>query len=210
MDKDQSIKIKNKINKGFVLVSVFDKRGIVNFTKKIKALGYEVISTEGTGRKLAKSGITFIPARKVSKNPNKLKDCVKTISFRIEAGILFNRLDQKQVKEAKELSIKPIDIVICNFPPLKKVVKNPEDFNIKNIDVGGPLMVRAAATNFRHVLVVVDPDDYDDVIDNLSKKAIPYEFRKYLAIKAFSYTCFYDQQIIQYLRKYENFLKRQH
>jgi len=202
--------MKNKIKKGFVLVSVFDKRGITDFAKKIKTLGYEIISTEGTGRKLAKNGITFIPVQKVSKNPNKLKDCVKTISFRIEIGILFNRSDQKQVKEVKELGIKPIDIVVCNFPLLKKVVKRPEDFNIKNIDVGGPLMVRAAATNFRHVLVVVDPDDYDDVIDNLSKKAIPYEFRKYLAIKAFSYTYLYDQQIIQYLKKYENLLKRQH
>jgi len=202
--------MKNKIKKGFVLVSVFDKRGIADFAKKIKTLGYEIISTEGTGRKLAKNGITFIPAQKVSKNPNKLKDCVKTISFRIETGILFNRSDQKQVKEVKELGIKPIDVVVCNFPLLKKVVKRPEDFNFKNIDVGGPLMVRAAATNFRHVLVVVDPDDYGDVIDNLSKKAISYEFRKYLAIKAFSYTCLYDQQIIQYLKKYENLLKRQH
>jgi len=202
--------MKDKIKKGFVLASVFDKRGIADFAKKLKALDYEIISTEGTGKELAKNGIAFIPVQKISKNPNKLKDCVKTISFRIEAGILFDRLDQKQVKEAKELSIKPVDIVVCNFPPIKKVVKKPQDFNIKNIDVGGPLMVRAAATNFRHVLVVVDPDDYDDVIGNLSKKAIPYEFRKYLAIKAFSHTRLYDQQIIQYLRKYENFLKRQH
>ena len=199
MNKDLSMR--NKIKKGFVLASVFDKRGIANFAKRLKALGYEIISTEGTGRELAKNGITFIPVQKVSKNPNKLKDCIKTISFRIEAGILFDRLDQKQVKEAEKLKIKPIDIVVCNFPPIKKVVKKPQDFNIKNIDVGGPLMVRAAATNFRHVLVVVDPNDYNDVIDNLLKKTIPYKFRKYLAIKAFSYTRFYDQQIIQYLKR---------
>jgi len=192
--------MKNKIKRGFVLASVFDKRNIVDFAKKVKALGYEIISTEGTGRKLAENGITFIPVQKVSKNLNKLKDCIKTISFQIEAGILFDRSDQKQVRKIKKLRLKPIGIVVCNFPPIKKAIKKPQDFNIKNIDVGGPLMVRSAATNFRHVLVVVDPNDYNNVIDNLSKKSIPYEFRKYLAIKAFNYIYLYDQQIIQYLR----------
>ncbi len=200
--------MKIKTKKGFVLISVFDKSGVVSFAKKITTLGYEIISTEGTGRELTKNGITFIPAQRVSKTPNKLKDCIKTISFRIEAGILFNRLNQKQAKEVEELDITPIDIVVCNFPPLEKVIKKPKDFNIKNIDVGGPLMVRAAAANFRHVLVVVDPHDYGDVIDNLSKEFISYEFRKYLAIKAFSYTCLYDQRIIQYLRKHESRFKK--
>jgi len=196
------MKKKSKRKKGFVLVSVFDKRGITKFVKKLKTLGYyEIISTEGTGKELAKNGVSFIPTREISQNPNKLKDCIKTISFQIEAGILFDRSDKKQVEEARDLSVKPIDIVICNFPSVKAIIEKPENFNIKNIDVGGPLMVRAAATNFRHVLVVVDPDDYDNVIGNLSKKAIPYEFRKYLAIKAFNHTLLYDQQIIQYLRK---------
>jgi phosphoribosylaminoimidazolecarboxamide formyltransferase/IMP cyclohydrolase len=188
-------------------VSVFDKRGIADFAKKLKALGYEIISTEGTGKELAKNGITFIPAQKISKNPNKLRDCIKTISFRIEAGILFDRLDQKQVKETKELSIKPVDIVACNFPPIKKVVKKPEDFNIKNIDVGGPLIVRAAATNFRHVLVIVDPNDYKKVAEAILKKKITNEFRRQLAIKAFTYTYSYDEEIIQFLKRSKDFVK---
>ncbi len=196
------IKRKEKRKKRFILASVFDKRGINDFAKKLKDLGYEIISTEGTGKELAKNGITFIPAQKISKNPNKLKDCLKTISFRIEAGILFDRLDKKQIKEARELGVKPIDIVICNFPTIEAVIKKPEGFNIRNIDVGGPLMVRAAATNFRHVLVVVSPDDYDDVVSNLLKGSISYEFRKRLAIKAFIYTHLYDKQIVQYLKKY--------
>ncbi len=199
--------MKNKIKKGFVLVSVFDKRGITNFAKKIKALGYEIISTEGTGRKLAKNGITFISAQKVSKNPNKLKDCVKTISFRIVVGILFDRSDQKLVKEVKELSIKPIDIVVCNFPPIKKVVKKSQDFNIKNIDVGGPLMVRAAATNFKNILVVVDPNDYERIAKAILKQRITNELRLQLAIKAFAYTYSYDCEIIQYLKRNETLFK---
>lgn len=199
--------MKNKIKKGFVLVSVFDKRGIADFTEKLKALGYEIISTEGTGRELAKNGITFIPAQKVSKNPNKLKDCVKTISFRIAAGILFNRSNPIHLKEIRELNITPIDIVVCNFPPFKEVIKTPEDFNIKNIDVGGPLMVRAAATNFRHVLVIVDPNDYKKIAEAIFKKKITDEFRRQLAIKALTYTYSYDKKIIQFLKRNKDFVK---
>lgn len=193
--------MKDKINKkSFVLASVFDKTGIVDFTRKLKALGYEIISTEGTGKELAKNGISFIPAQKVSKNPDKLEDCIKTISFRIEAGILFDRSNLNHLKEVKKLGIKPIDIVICNFPSLKRVIQTPKDFNIRNIDVGGPLMVRAAATNFKHVLVIVDPNDYKKVANAILKKKITDEFKRRLAIKAFTYTRSYDHEIIQYLK----------
>jgi len=194
--------MKNEIKKkGFVLASVFNKKNIADFAKKLKVLGYKIIATEGTGEELAKKRISFIPAQKVSKNPNKLKDCVKTISFRIAAGILFDRSDPIQLKESKELGIIPIDIVICNFPPFKEVIRNSKDFNIRNIDVGGPLMVRAAATNFRHVLVIVDPVDYKKVIEAIRRNRVTNEFRQQLAIKAFSYTHSYDYQIVQYLKK---------
>lgn len=202
--------MENKTKKrGVALISVFDKTGIANFAKGLQALGYEIIATEGTGKELIKNGIPFIPAQKVSKNPNKLKDCVKTISFRIETGILFNRNDPKQIKEIKELNIKPIDMVVCNFPPVKKVVKTIKDFNVKNIDVGGPLMVRAAATNFRHVLVIIDPNDYRKVINAIQRNKVTSEFRQQLAIKAFRYTGSYDYQIVKYLKN-ESFFKRQH
>lgn len=198
--------MKNNLHKkGFVLASVFDKRGIIDFVKQLKALGYEIVSTEGTGKELTKSRISFIPAQKVSKNPNKLMDCVKTISFRIEASILFDRLSLSHTEEAKELDIKPIDMVICNFPCLKRTIRTLKDFNIRNIDVGGPLMVRAAATNFRHVLVIVDPDDYKKVINAICKKQVTEKFRLQLAMKAFAYTSSYDHEIIQYLKKNETF-----
>jgi phosphoribosylaminoimidazolecarboxamide formyltransferase/IMP cyclohydrolase len=85
--------------------------------------------------------------------------------------------------------------------PFKKFVQDIEDFNIKNIDVGGPLLVRAAATNFKYVLVIVDPDDYNKVIKAMLKGEITNEFRKRLAIKAFDYTRSYDYEIIKYLKK---------
>ena len=200
-------KMKNKIFKKFALISVFDKKNIIDFAKKLKSSGYEIIATEGTGKVLAKNEISFIPVQKISKNPNKLKDCIKTISFRIPAGILFNRFDSTQLKEIKELNITPIDIVIYNFPSLKEVIKTPEDFNIKNMDVGGPLMVRAAATNFKNVLVVVDPNDYGKVAKTILKQKITNEFRLQLAIKAFTYTYSYDYEIVQYLKRNETFFK---
>lgn len=199
--------MKNKIQKKFALVSVFDKKNIVDFTKNLKAAGYVIIATEGTGKVLAKNRISFIPAQKISQNPDKLKDCVKTISFRIIAGILFDCSNSIQLKEIEELNITPIDVVVCNFPPFKEVIKTLEDFNIKNIDVGGPLMVRAAATNFKNVFVIVDPNDYGKVIEAILKQRVTNEFRVQLAIKAFAYTRSYDYKIIQYLKRNETFFK---
>jgi len=190
-----------------ILASVFNKKGISKFAKILNNLGYEIISTEGTGKELIKKRVPFTPAQKVSKNPNGLKDCIKTISFQIEAGILFNRSNLIHVREAKKLGIKPIDMVICNFPPPEKIIRSSKDFNIKNIDVGGPLMVRAAATNFKHVLVIVDPNDYKKVADAILKKKITDEFRRRLAIKAFAYIRSYDNEIIQYLKNETSFKK---
>jgi phosphoribosylaminoimidazolecarboxamide formyltransferase/IMP cyclohydrolase len=192
--------------RGFILASVFDKRGIAKFVKALNELGYKIISTEGTGKELAKNGITFVSAKKISKNPDKLNDCIQTISFQIEAGILFDRSNTIQVEEARTLDIKQIDMVICNFPPLEKVIKNPNaDFNIRNVDVGGPLMVRAAATNFKHVLVVIDPNDYPRVTNAILEDKITSKFRQQLAIKAFRYTHSYDHSIINYLEKHNIF-----
>ena len=189
--------LKNKA----VLISVFNKKGVSKFAKTLYGLGYKIIATEGTGKELAKNKITYIPAETITKNPKEFDDCIKTISFRIEAGILFDRLNPIHIKQAKKLDIKKIDMVICNFVTLEKAIKKPSDFNIKNIDVGGPLMVRAAATNFKHVLVVVDPDDYEKVAKIILKNKTTDKFRQRLAAKAFTYTCHYDSQIAKYLKK---------
>lgn len=195
------MKRKDKRKKGFILVSVFDKRGIAKFAKTLNRFGYEIISTEGTGKELSKNKIPYIPAQKISRNPEGFDDCIKTISFRIEAGILFNRLSPIHIKQAKKLGLEKIDIVVCNFVTFKKVIKKLTDFNIKNIDVGGPLMVRAAATNFKHVLIVVDSDDYGKVAKAILEDRITDKFRQQLAAKAFKYTYSYDYQIAKYLKK---------
>lgn len=183
-----------------VLISVFDKSGISKFAKTLKNSGYTIIATEGTGKELSKNQIPYIPALKISKNPEGLNDCVKTISFHIEAGILFDRLNPIHIKQAKKLGVEKIDIVVCNFVTFEKVIRKPSDFNIKNIDVGGPLMVRAAATNFKHVLVVVDPNDYQKVAKSILEDKVTDNLKQKLAAKAFNYTRSYDQTIAKYLK----------
>ena len=104
-------------------------------------------------------------------------------------------------KRLPKLGLKNIDIVVCNFVRFEKVIRKLTDFNIKNIDVGGPLMVRAAATNFKHVLVIIDPNDYGKVAKAILENKITDKFRQQLAAKAFKYTYFYDYQIAKYLEK---------
>lgn len=191
---------KNKI----ALLSVFDKKGIVNFAKNLEKSGYKIIATENTGKELKKNNVFCVQAEKESKNPKGLDGCIKTISFQISAGILFDRLDSNHIEKTKKLKIKEISIVVCNFVNLKEAIKKPSDFNIKNIDVGGPLMVRAAAVNFKHVLVVVDPNDYKKVSDAILKNKVTDKLRKELAIKAFFYTYSYDYQIVNYLKNNES------
>ena len=183
-----------------VLVSVFDKKGVAKFAEILDDVGFNIIATEGTGIELSKNGISFLSAKKISENPKGLEDCVKTISFRIEAGILFDRGNPTQVKEAKKLGIIPIDMVICNFPPIEEVIIKSTDFNVENIDVGGPLMVKAAAVNFRNVLVIVNPDDYKKVGDAIISNKVADRLKQQLAIKAFRYCSQYDSEIVEYLR----------
>ncbi|OGM55926.1 hypothetical protein A3F62_05100 [Candidatus Woesebacteria bacterium RIFCSPHIGHO2_12_FULL_44_11] len=181
------------------LISVFNKRGIAEFAKFLDDSGYEIIATKGTGKELAKSKISFTSAEKLSRNPKGFDDCIKTISFRVEAGILFDRQNSTHTNQAKKLGIQRIDMVVCNFATFEKAVKEPVDFNIKNIDVGGPLMVRAAATNHKNVFVIVDPADYKKFSRAVVGGKITDKLRRQLAARAFAYTSSYDTKLVEYL-----------
>ena len=104
----------------YALLSVFDKSGIVDFARSIISLGYKIISTGGTARVLRENNIEVIPIQEITKNPESFDGRMKTISFEIESGILFNRSNPTHVKEAKALKINPIDIVVCNLYPFEK------------------------------------------------------------------------------------------
>ncbi|HBQ50365.1 TPA: bifunctional phosphoribosylaminoimidazolecarboxamide formyltransferase/IMP cyclohydrolase PurH [Candidatus Daviesbacteria bacterium] len=165
--------------KKYALLSVYDKTNIVNLAKELIKQGYEIISTGGTDKLLTQAKIKVTPIEKITGNPKESFDGrIKTISFQIESGILFDRKNPKHVEEAKKLNIPQIDVVVCNLYP------------VENIDVGGPTMIRAAAKNYENVIVVVDPKDYGKINGKITD-----QLRKDLAAKAFYHLSLYDSQI---------------
>ena len=193
--------------KKYALISVYDKTGIVPFAKTLVKLGYEIISTGGTAKALEKAQVPYTPIQEITGNPESFDGRMKTISFQVESGILYDRTNPAHVKEAKTLKIKPIDIVVCNLYPFEETIKKPKVTladAVENIDVGGPTMVRSAAKNFKNVLVVVDPKDYELISASLEKEIVDNAMRRELAAKAFGHLSFYDAQIEQYLR-FESF-----
>lgn len=206
MRKKKSGKSQPRQSDRYALLSVSDKTGIVDFARSLDTIGFRIISTGGTAKALSDEGINVIPIQDITGNPESFDGRMKTISFEVESGILFDRTNPSHVREAKDLGIKKIDLVVANLYPFEETVGNPKvtlDQAVENIDVGGPTMVRAAAKNFKNVLVVVDPNDYESVAEALKKGSIDDTFRQALAAKAFDHLSFYDAQIARYLREEE-------
>lgn len=188
--------------KKYALISVYDKQGVVNFSRKLVELGYSIISTGGTAKVLKENNVGFTPIQEITGNPESFDGRMKTISFQIESGILYDRTNSSHVSQAKSLNISPIDIVACNLYPFEKTIEAQNvtlNQAIEHIDVGGPTMVRAAAKNFKHVIVIVHPSDYENVIASLLEKKVSQRFKQELAAKAFQHLSFYDAQIAQFL-----------
>jgi phosphoribosylaminoimidazolecarboxamide formyltransferase / IMP cyclohydrolase len=191
--------------KKYALISVSDKKGITDFAQQLIDLGFTIISTGGTAKTLTENNIPVTPVEKITGNPESFDGRMKTISFQIESGILYDRTNKKHVKEAKDLRITPIDIVVCNLYPFEATVSQKGvtlDTAVENIDVGGPTMVRSAAKNFKNVMVLTDPKDYNLAIEYLTSslsKSKRVEIHKYLAAKAFRHLSFYDSQIAYFL-----------
>lgn len=179
--------------KRFALISVYDKKGILGFAKVLVENGYTIISTGGTLEVLRKDGIEVTPIEDITGNPRESFDGrMKTISFQIESGILFDRKNRSHIEQAEKLNIPYIDIVVCNLYPFEQ---NP---GIDTIDVGGPTMIRAAGKNCENVLVVVDWQDYEKVGKAIEENVVDINLRKDLASKAFYHLSFYDSQIGNY------------
>lgn len=184
-----------KINRA--LISVYNKTSIVYLAKELQSYGCEIISTGGTAKALSNSGINYTNIESVTGNPEAFNGKMKTISFNIESALLFDR--DEESKEAENLDIKAIDMVVCNLYPFREVLESGADLDmlIENIDIGGPTMIRAGAKNFRSVVVLTDVGDYQLIIDELKKNdgCISYETRKRLMRKAFNHTADYDSLI---------------
>jgi phosphoribosylaminoimidazolecarboxamide formyltransferase/IMP cyclohydrolase len=184
------------------LISVSDKRGIVDFAKELNELGIEIVSTGGTARLLKESGIPVREISDLTGFPEIMEGRVKTLHPKVHGGILADRSKDEHLRAMRELEIEPIDMVVVNLYPFKETVKRGADLDeiIENIDIGGPTMVRAAAKNFKHVAIVTDHEDYERIINELKETGeISLKTRFYLARKAFNLTAHYDAVISDYL-----------
>lgn len=154
------------------IISVYDKNGIVEFAKKLKEFGYDIISTGGTMKYLTENGIEVINISDVTRFPEILDGRVKTLHPNIHAGILAMKDNREHLETLKALDILPIDMVVVNLYPFKETIFKEDvtlDNVIENIDIGGPTMIRAAAKNFKYTTVIVDPEDYDIVAMEIEK-----------------------------------------
>lgn len=184
------------------LISVSDKTGIADFSRKLVEMGVEILSTGGTAKLLKQENI---PCKEVSEYtgfPECLDGRVKTLHPLIHGGILAIRSNPEHMKRIDELGIGLIDLVVVNLYPFKATVQKPKaEFEecVENIDIGGPTMLRAAAKNHQDVTVVTDPSDYDLVLRQISSTGdTSYQTRFFLAKKVFEHTAAYDALIAQY------------
>ena len=184
------------------LISVSDKRGIVPFARGLVDLGWEIISTGGTSAALKHAGVPVTPVDQVTGFPEILDGRVKTLHPAIHAGLLARR-DHPEHQAALALHhITPIDLVAVNLYPFQATISKPEvtfEDAIENIDIGGPSMLRSAAKNHTHVIVIVDPSDYVPVLDLMRQGEVSPAIRRQLAAKVFTHAADYDGAIASFL-----------
>jgi phosphoribosylaminoimidazolecarboxamide formyltransferase / IMP cyclohydrolase len=190
-----------KINVKRALISVTDKSGVVEFSRRLQAAGVEILSTGGTASLLAKNAVKVTEVADYTGFPEIMAGRVKTLHPKIHGGILARRgIDDAVMREN---GIEPIDLIVVNLYPFQQTVADPNcslENAIENIDIGGPTMLRAAAKNHAHVAVVVDPDDYDGILQELEKEGgLLQETRFRLCVKCFQHTASYDTAIAHFL-----------
>ena len=187
------------------LLSVWDKTGIAGLAQRLHEAGFELISTGGTLRAIQEARVPVQAVSDVTGFPELIGGRVKTLHPAIHGGLLARRDLPEQLEELERQGISPIDLVVSNLYPFGEVVRQPgvtlEDA-LEHIDIGGPTLIRASAKNFPGVIVLVDPADYDSVLDALGSRgldAVSLARRRELATKAFAHVAAYDSVIAAYL-----------
>jgi phosphoribosylaminoimidazolecarboxamide formyltransferase/IMP cyclohydrolase len=189
-----------------VLISVSNKAGLVEFAKRLADLGCEILSTGGTAKILREHKIKHREVSEVTGFPEILDGRVKTLHPKIHGGLLALRDSPEHMEQLKTHRIQPIDMVVVNLYPFEQTVARPDctfEEAIEQIDIGGPAMLRSAAKNFKDVAVIVDPVDYQKVLEELEthQGALTEKLRMELARKVFFHTAHYDSLISQYFEK---------
>ena len=186
------------------LISVSDKSGVVDFCRELHQLGIELLSTGGTAKTLMENNIPVTEVSDYTGFPEMMDGRVKTLHPKVHGGILGRRGIDDAIMAAN--AIKPIDMVVVNLYPFEQTIANPKcDFEtaIENIDIGGPTMIRAAAKNHADVAIIVNPDDYANILAELKQadNKLSAKTRFNLALKSFEHTARYDTAIATYLGK---------
>ena len=186
------------------LISVSDKTGIIDFAKKLSAMGVKIISTGGTAKSLSQAGIDVIGIESVTGFPEMMNGRVKTLHPKIHGGLLGLRDNSEHAAAMKEHNIEPIDLVCVNLYPFEQTIAKSDCTlaeAIENIDIGGPSMLRSAAKNNKYVTVVTDPCQYDKIIEEMQQSggSISEQTRTDCARIVFGLTASYDAAISKYL-----------
>jgi phosphoribosylaminoimidazolecarboxamide formyltransferase/IMP cyclohydrolase len=190
------------------IISVSNKKGVVEFAKELNKMGVEILSTGGTAKTLREAGIPVKDVSEHTGSPEMLDGRVKTLHPRVHGGLLARRDNMKDMEELKKYGIETIDMVVVNLYPFEETISKPGvtfEEAIENIDIGGPTMLRSASKNFQDVAVITDPSDYGKIIDEMksSDGDLTYKTRLELAKKVFARTSKYDGLIADYLDKVE-------
>ena len=186
------------------IISVSDKSGVVDFARGLKELGVEIFSTGGTKKSLEAAGVEIHSISELTGFPEILDGRVKTLHPAVHGGLLARRDLPQHLAQLRQNRIELIDMVVVNLYPFVETVTRAGvslEEALENIDIGGPSMIRSAAKNFLSVFVIVDPADYDTILQKLRRGNVGLPYRKRLAQKAFQHVALYDTAIAQYLNE---------
>ncbi len=191
------------------LLSVSDKRGLVDFAKGLADMGVEIVSTGGTARALAEAGVDTRAVEDYTGFPEVMDGRVKTLNPKIYAGLLAVRSKPEHLEVLRDQAIEPIDLVCVNLYPFERVAGSrgvADEEVIENIDIGGPTLIRASAKNHRFAAVVTSPESYDAVLEEMRRSGGRLEprTRESLALEAFAYTARYDAAIARWFAERED------
>ena len=191
------------------LLSVSDKRGLIEFAKSlVEELGFDLISSGGTATALKAAGLAVTKVSDYTGFPEILGGRVKTLHPRIHGGILARRDVPQDLSELETHNIRAIDLVVVNLYPFEQTIAKPDVSladAIENIDIGGPTLLRASAKNYAHLTVLCNPEQYGSYLEEFKQKngEISLEFRQHCSLKAFQHTGAYDSAIAAYLEQQE-------
>ena len=186
------------------LISVSDKSGVVEFARKLQSSGVEILSTGGTAELLKNNGVSVTLISDYTGFPEMMDGRIKTLHPKVHGGILGRRDKEEHVRSMSEQGIQPIDLVAINLYPFESTTARANctlEEAVENIDIGGPAMVRSSAKNFNDVTILVDPDDYEAVLYEMSENGggVTLKTRQRLSRDAFAHTARYDSLISTYL-----------